>query len=381
MLGLLLGCGLSGPVPATGAEHSTVFTPAQLEALADVWRKGGRPDQPAGPFYIRGTLVRRGDHVFLEQADDGFKARLFVSPDIDLRAHVGQQVVLEGYLEKPPTHPPVKLRRTRLVADASGLKPSTLPESGLYRAEVPAERVRAAPGKGVPSGDLAAVLLESRGDAGGSGFVEKVYYLLDDGTAYLRGELPPSDLDVQRSRELEPQQWARWRERWGTYEIQRQDDFGKPKGDWQKLQAREVSPWPVGSRPAGVYAVSRFHGSIALGGVHSKSSVTLQPDGRFTTTRFAQGGSGSMAGTGGFTGSMARSSDSTGTRSSAGGGNAGAAATSRAARDDGAEHRGRYAFDGYTVELRYDSGRVERGLSFQHGDDMIYWFDSVYLRQ
>jgi hypothetical protein len=368
---------------ATDRPTGTVFTPSQLDALAEQWRASGRAGQPAGPFYIRGTLVRRGDHVFLEQEEDGFKARLFVSPDIDLRAHVGRQAVLEGYLDKPPAYPPVKLRRTRLVLDPSGLKPSPLPQAGLYRAEVPVERVRAEPGRGVPPAELSAVLLESRTNGSG-GMVDKVYYLLKDGTAYLRGELPPADLDVARSRQLEPQQWARWRKTFGgSYEIQRQDDFGKPAGPWQKLNGTPARPWPSGSRPDGVYAVSSFNGSIALGGVYARSSVTLHRDGRFTSSRFAQGGSGSMAGAGGFTGSMTRSSDSTGSRSSAGGGNAAVTATSRAARDDGAEHRGTYVLDGYTVELRYDSGRVERGLSFPRDDGqrMIYWFHSVYLRQ
>jgi hypothetical protein len=376
------GKSASSAPPTVARPIGTVYTPAQLSALAKQWRDSGRPRRETGPFYLRGRLLARGEHVFLEPEDDAFRARTSVHPDIDLRAHVGQRVVLEGYFDEPPDKSLMELQHTRLVLDTSGLTASPLPQSGLYRAEVALGRVRAAPGRGIPSGDLAAVLLETR--SAGTDIEENVYYLLRDGTAYRRGELPPSDLDVARSRELEPQQWARWRKNLGgSYEIQQQDDFGKPDGPWHKLSAVEVKPWASGSRPAGVYAVSRFHGSIALGGVYSRSSITLGADGRFTSSRYAQGGSGSMAAATGFTGSATSHSDGTGTRSATGGGNAGVFAGSRSSRDDGAEHRGTYVLEGYVAELHYDSGRVERGLSFPAADgrSAIYWFHSVYLRQ
>jgi hypothetical protein len=374
--------GASNAPPTVARPTGTVYTPAQLPALARQWRDSGRPRRETGPFYLRGRLVARGEHVFLEPEDNAFRARTSVHPDVDLRARVGQRVVLEGHFDGPPDKSLIELRRTRLVLDTSGLTPSPLSQNGLYRAEVALERVRAAPGRGIPPGELVAVLLETR--SAGTNMEESVYYLLRDGSAYRRGELPPADLDVARSRELEPQQWARWRKSLGgSYEIQRQDDFGKPDGPWQKLNATVAKPWASGTRPAGVYSVSRFHGSIALGGVYSKSFITLDADGRFTSSRYAQGGSGSMAAAAGFTGSATSHSDGTGTRSTAGGGNAGVFAGSRSSRDDGAEHRGTYVLEGYTAELRYDSGRVERGLCFPAADgrSAIYWFHGVYLKQ
>jgi hypothetical protein len=363
------------------ARQGTLYTPAQLSALAEQWPKGER-DRERGPFYVKGTLRSKGEHVFLEQSDGAFKARLFVHPDIDLRARVGQEVVLEGYLDRAPRNPPVQWKRTRVVDDPSALQPSPLPQAGLVRTEVALDQVRAAAGRGIPAGELSAVLLESRRSSGGTARVHKPYYLLRDGSAYLRGELPPADLDVARSRELEPQQWARWRRAGRGWEIQRQDDHGQPGGAWQALEATAMPPWAPDSRPGGVYAKSSFHGSIAAGGVHTRATITLGEDGRFSTSRLAQGGSGTMAATDGFAGSASSHRGPQGSRSSAGGGGAGAFAGSSATRDDGADHRGRYRLDGYTAELHYDSGRIERGLSFPWGDDrrMVYWFNGLYLR-
>lgn len=268
--------------------------------------------------------MSKGDHVFLMQSDGAFKARLFVSPDIDLRARVGQEVVLEGYLDRAPRQAPVQWSRTRVVTDTSHLQPSTLPQSGLVRAEVALDQVRAPAGRGLAEDELSAVLLENRARPGSSARV----------------------------------------------------------GNWQTLSATALSPWARDARIGGVYVQSSFHGSIALGGVHRRTSIVLGEDGRFRTSRFAQGGSGAMAAADGFSGNASAHSDARGNRSSAGGGTAGAFAGAASRRDDGAEQRGTYRLEGYQVELRYDSGRIERGFSFPWGEDrrMVYWLDGLYLR-
>lgn len=358
--------------PTVASATGTVYTPAQLAAPG--WHAG-----PRERIYLRGRLVQRGEHVFLDQEDAAFSSRTAVHPDLDLRSRVGQRVVLEGRLDGQPWSSLVELEDARLVLDGSGLKPSPLPQTGQYRATVPLDRITAAPGHGIAASDVVAVLHESRYRAV-TGLEEHVLYLLRDGSAYRRCELPPSDLDVARSKALEPQQWARWRQVGDGYEMQPQDDFGRPDGDWQRIEASTGSPWPAGSRISGSYSASSFHGSLMLGGVYSKAGVTLGSDGRFTDSHFSEGGSGSMAATNGFNAYATSHSDSRGTRSSGGGGNGSVAVSSRNARDDGADHRGSYRLDGYTAELHYDSGRIERGLSFRAGPDAIYWFHHAYAR-
>ena len=83
----------------------------------------------------------------------------------------------------------------------------------------------------------------------------------------------------------------------------------------------------------------------------------------------------------GFNSSASSISDSKGTRSASGsnfqgvdGGSVGA--YSKGNKDDGADRRGSYRFDGYTLELRFDSGRTERIMSFAWDDKL----DHVYFQ-
>ena len=45
-------------------------------------------------------------------------------------------------------------------------------------------------------------------------------------------------------------------------------------------------------------------------------------------------------------------------------------AYSKGGKDDGADNRGSYRFDGYTLELHFDSGRVGRIMSFAWDDKL-----------
>jgi hypothetical protein len=348
----------------------------------------------AGTIAIKGRVVSRGENRFyLEHQEEGFRSKLSVSPGVSLKEYEGRDVIVAGRLDEWPSAL-VFLRDSRVI-DGRGLKASSEPTApGMFRIQVEAERIRTAPGKGVSTGDVHGVLYHGRGATGSNGlftFKEDVTVLLRDGWAYSRIDVPPSDLNLKASRELEPQRWGQWRRAGGGFEIRWQDDHGRAKGDWRKAEGRLVEPWPSGTRLAGVYTSAAFHGSIALGGMYVKNTHVFAKDGTYEDSRFSQAGSGSMAATNGFSSQATSHSNKTGTTSVAGttastdssgamtsSGTPSMAVTSRSNRDDGSQHRGRYTIDGYTLEIRRDNGQVDRLLTFKSLSEGIWIRDRTF---
>jgi hypothetical protein len=85
----------------------------------------------------------------------------------------------------------------------------------------------------------------------------------------------------------------------------------------------------------------------------------------------------------GFNASAASVSDGSGTRSSAGGGNASVRTSTSSTRNDGASNRGTYRFDGMTLELKADDGTVTRVISMPMDatGKSIYLFGKSYTRK
>lgn len=364
----------ASPPSAAAPAGAVVINPAQLAAMLERGRGVKGVDRAlaaaglSGPLLIRGRVVKRGEFHHLDHIEGPFHARILVAPRLNLSAFEGQEVTITGSLDGWPGALAF-IRHARLVANAPGLPVSREPTApGMVRMPVETDRVRTAPGRGVPAGDIVGVLYHGRSGVTGSGnlgFVEDATVLLRDGWACNRQDLPPSDLDAKASRELEPQRWLRWRRSGGGFEVQAQDDHGRPAGAWRRAEGTLKSPWPAGTRLNGSYSTASFHGSLALGGTYFKSTRIFHDDGRYTDSRYSQSGSGSVAATlNGFSAGGSSHSDARGTRSSAGGGGDGVAVATSSRRDDGAEHRGRYSLDGYTLEIHLDSGRVLRQLSF-----------------
>jgi hypothetical protein len=374
------------PAPAPVAAAGTVFNPAQISALVERGRQGkGHGDALravglGGRILVRGTVVRHDKHHFIETVKGGFRSQYSVSTDNDLSAYAGREVVVSGVIKEWPISL-VFLTETRVVADSSALVNSTQPEEpGLRRATVDAQAVRAAPGKGLAAGAVQGV--HYRNYFIGSDLREETLLLLKDGTAYERTDVAPADLDVARSRELEPQRWLRWQGAGGgKLRVQKHDDHGKPAGDWQERAGVLHAPWPAGQLLDTAYTRQSFHGTLAFGGVYSADTLRFRRDGQFESSRFAQGGSGAVAATNGFSVGATSHSNRDGTRSSAGGGTETVTATSHTRRDDGAEFRGTYRIDGFTLELRDDSGRTERWFTYPMGPDRIMVNGSSYRRE
>ncbi|TAK85310.1 MAG: hypothetical protein EPO09_20205 [Aquabacterium sp.] len=373
--------------------EGTVYSVAQLEALNKQWwgnkTDGGAARQRAvamGRIYVKGTVAKWQSGSYYLTSDDGtFAARNTAWAGIDLGHMLGKEVVMGGTLDETPNNN-LRFRDTELVQDPSGLQASTLPSDiGLYRKQVDPSRIRTAPNKGLQARDIVAVLDHGYNQLGfGSGleFVEDIYILMKDGMAYTRTDVPPADLDVQASRKLEPQYWVRW-EATGKdkYRVLKQDDRGRFAKEWTPIGGISVRPWRPQETLNDSFSTRHFYGSMVVGGTSTMNSVSFKPDGRFETVGSSLSTTGMLQNLNGFNSSASSISDSKGTRSASGsnfqgadGGSVGA--YSKGGKDDGADNRGNYRFDGYTLELRFDNGRVSRIMSFAWDDKL----DHVYFQ-
>lgn len=360
---------------APGTPRGEVMLPSQVRAFA-AQHKGGFSYANAegarrdiGWVYVKGRVMRRDlddpdSGYYLAQIQGDRRASARVNLTFAAEAWVGREVVLRG-LPKSVDRSILRLSDGAVVTDPSALTPSPLPQEALIRAPVPLQRVLTAPGQGIPDRDLAAIVIHGEGNhSNGSTWEEDVRFLLRDGSAYRRTEMPPDQLAVTPSRQLEPQRWGRWRSAGKGYEMQVQDDDGRPAGDWQAVKHHAVRPWPAGTRLDGYFSRSSFHGNLFTGSTSSTRGIRFTPDGRFERSHSSLSSAGGMAAAQGAVISGSSRSDGSGSSSTAGGTTGGAGAFSTRKRDDGAGRRGRYELDGFVLTLHYDDGRRERLLSF-----------------
>jgi hypothetical protein len=370
------------PAVAGGAVRGQVLLASQLPALAAQFQGGWSAisaeaaRRELGAVLVKGRVERwaqQPDRYRLVQQQGDRRSGQSILLHFDAEPWVGRELVLRGVLTSLRSHS-ATLAEAELVGGTADLATSPLPQAPLRRAEVLLQRVMTAPGRGLAAKDLAAVVLHGEGNySNGTSWDEDVRYLLRDGSYYARTEMPPDQLDVAASRRLEPQHWGRWRATARGYEMQAQDDDGRPLGDWQPVKHQAMQPWPAGATLSGRYSRSRFDGSLVLGGRSSTRGIRFSPDGRFERSYHALSSSGTLAATlnntvisGSAHGDGKGSSRSGGGTVGTGTGTVGAVSSAR--EDDGASRRGRYEFDGYAITLVYDDGRRERLLSFPTRD-------------
>jgi hypothetical protein len=238
------------------------------------------------------------------------------------------------------------------------------------------------PGKGLSSGDIEAIVhvWDQRYSVTGLQVTDQLYLLLDDGTVRRGVPVAPEDLDVEASKKNEPQAWGRWRKPWlggdyqlawpsapDTFEPMKRASIAKPAGSNERLNGR----W-------GGMSSAQIGTTLAW----SKYSVQFKSDGRFETSRHGAVGGGGT-GPGSVQGRVVYDDKGsvftiTGTDSSeralVGGG-------SSSQRPDTGDRTGTYRLNGYTIELRYDSGRVERWPFVSVGPKGDIWFAGSKLSQ
>jgi hypothetical protein len=370
------------PVSSVQRPVGTVFSLSQLQLFLDEGTIEQRRTRLNLPLFLKGKVIRRGNTLQIEQNDGAFGAGMQVAPNIDLRALEGQELVLTGsFSELPGTL--AQLRGAQVVADPSLLKPSTLrTDYKLSRNYVYPRQIRTAPNQGIPAKDIEAVMFQR----------DHPMILLKDGWMYARkSDIPPSDLNVALSRELEPQHWRPWKRVNGSYQMRYTDQYGKPSGDWVKVPGWEVKPWP--KTPMSLFVLkASFTGSIGLGGTYQQDTWYFQTSGRFESKGYTQSSAGSWAAANGYSSAQTTIRGGDGTRSTssvlAGGAPAtstqggGSSFTEGRRINDGSNYKGTYTIDGFTLDLRYDSGRMERVMAFPwSGSGATYIDGDTYLQQ
>ncbi len=299
-------------------------------------------------------------------------AMLQAPPDLDLVERLSRdaaQIVALACAEAPATD-------TRLTP-AAGAKPAP-PSTGVTVTEAAPPKT-ASPaaaalpkGTGLASRDIKGVLyswLQTYGVYGVE-YREWTYLLLADGTAR-RGvpQAAPADFDVAADRRANPGDWGRWKQAGGKYLVDFGEGFEDPPG--QMLR----QPGKPGERLSGKFQNSN---SVVVGSTSAWSNwgLLLTKDGRFR--RWDGGGMGGTSGYGDSAvwGMVTR--DNKGASSSVGGRNVGGGSSSSTGVTD-ADLAGTYHIDGWSMELRYDSGAVQRGFFFTSAERDTIWFEGNEL--
>jgi hypothetical protein len=237
--------------------------------------------------------------------------------------------------------------------------------------EKPEFRYIAADHKGVARSAIAGVLYSWHQHWVGMSLQiqEDAYLLLQDGTARLGlPPVPPEDLDAAAERSADPTRWGRWKKSGGKYLIQRAGEtkFSEP------VHAVLRAPGKTDEKLGATYGhwSSQSYGTV--GGWWSHASITFTRDGRFSRSHT---GGASRNGFGADAIHAASAYNDEGSSTSIVGPQVGGGTTRRSG-STAADRQGSYRIDGYTLELHYDNGRVERRFFYADDERRSIWFDS-----
>jgi hypothetical protein len=362
------------PVPATSASGSsrpavlsqsrgggTLYSVAQLSALVeqDPGTAAARLKQ-LGSITVQGTLerydeTRPDETVWLNTIADGWRSRTSVL--CYDQGHTFKQlydanrrgVIVRGTVRKVGSW--IELEDCQFLTDGAALTASSLSDAaGLERITVEPEQVRTVPNRGLAMAEIEGIYQPSKLRYNPMTLLfepdETTYLVLKDGWVYDSLGVSPHDLDVAKSRRLEPQNWHRWRRRGDTMEIQTYDEHGKTDGQWSELAL--VQRPPIGPRRLDGTFLAVSSATVGTAFSIGRTSYTFRPDGTFSWVNFTQGFASSNNGTG-----------PDGVSIVVGGASVGPGGTS-VSNVGGGEDGGTYVTDGYTLELRTRSGKVHR---------------------
>ncbi len=233
---------------------------------------------------------------------------------------------------------------------------STSKLTGKEKRRMIERSIRTSPGKGVKPSQVQVLWVDSGIDILRGGIKVNTYLLLKDGTVYTDCEIPPNELVVSKSKELQPKKWTIWRKSGTSYQIK-----NKKKGIWKTLK---------GAKAIATIANEKINRKfITTGGSQYKgswkNSITFKANGRFEMSRFSmRDNSGLGGGTTGPSLSTVRKSDKTGTRSSTTVAGSGLGGGTTSQKNNGSANTGTYYLKGNTITLKHDNGYVHTELFF-----------------
>jgi hypothetical protein len=211
------------------------------------------------------------------------------------------------------------------------------------RAETPVTTA----GQGLKPAQIKGVVLHQEYGYGVGGMMlikYNPYLLLQDGTIYSHPEVCAYDLDVFKSRETEPGKWGTWKLEDSKTLVVTMNSDHKP----DRWQGTAHWFWAVpaagNERLAGTWSTIGGGGNTAFGGgaiVVSSNVLTFNTQGQFTTLST---GGGSFNGSGGSVTAYSNK-----------------------------EGAGTYTFDGYSLELKYNNGKIVRKNFCFYADSKDVW--------
>lgn len=238
-------------------------------------------------------------------------------------------------------------------------------------------------GTGVSARDIAFLLHrgEGRTTVTGYQYVESIDLLLKDGSAYTGLTIPPTDLNVEASRQLQPDKWTQWRRDASGFQLQNQST-----DSWRTLRATVVQPLQPG---ASLNRVLEYKGAISYGGMGGTvftKTLRFSNNGRYERENSNFRGTGPTQSSAGFSSGSYGSKNkngSSGVASSSSSNSAGSVVASSSSKSAGqGDMSGTYSISGYTLELRADNGTVQRLLAFyvwpDKNKDDIYIGNATY---
>ncbi len=194
---------------------------------------------------------------------------------------------------------------------------------------------------------------------------ESTYLLFPDGTC--TSDVPDKleGFDPAANRAAHPKRWGRWRKRGNSYEVAFGSKFGTPPKQTVLIGARH------GQRMAGTWSRQRTS-TVGDSSSWQSNTLVLKANGRFERARAGAFTSNSNVDRPDGEVVVSGAYDDDGSISNVSGDNVGGAVRSRSGRTE-ADRTGTYVLDGFSIELRYASGAVERHM-FAISDDPKHVF-------
>jgi hypothetical protein len=226
------------------------------------------------------------------------------------------------------------------VKDRAVSTGQNLPNSSGGGASNPVNPNRTISSQGsVKAGDISSVVihLEYSYGIGGAVYPEYVpYVLFKNGDIYEEPNVSLWDLDVSLSKAKEPKKWGVWRNNNGTLSITWTARTGKNRTDsWDADSIKPTNSPKKGEKIDGSFLTLSGGGNTALGGdtiTYASNTIRFNSNGQFT---------------------LAKSSGAT---------------TSSTTAYSGRTDAGTYTLDNYTLELRFNNGKVERSFFYFYPD-------------
>jgi len=220
--------------------------------------------------------------------------------------------------------------------------------------------IRTEPGKGVQAAQIETVLGGTRQYYSGDFLALEtvINVLFKDGWAYRDPTVAVSDVDVSRSRELQPDKWRKWRKRGSKYQT---TDPSVSDEEWSEIDySWQIKPVESGKRYSGYYDYSSVSGSRYHGSFISRGSYLLRSDGTYKSSSASSFGGNTATANLGSINMYSYCNEKGGSTQVSGTGPGVVMSTKRTKENCGDGKAGSYHVRDYTIELQANNGQIYR---------------------